>query len=76
MKNAIEKAGSLDKEKVRAEILATSLDTIYGKLKFSPNGQLMGTSVVLQILNGSVFEVYPNTNKKAVYPMPAWKNRK
>ncbi len=76
LKNAIEKAGSLDKEKVRAEILATSLDTIYGKLKFSPNGQLMGTSVVLQILNGSVFEVYPNTNKKAVYPMPAWKNRK
>lgn len=76
LKNAIEKAGTLDKEKVRSQINSTSLETIYGKLRFSPNGQLMGTSVVLQILNKNVYEVYPNTNKKAVYPMPAWKKRK
>ncbi|MEN8153330.1 MAG: amino acid ABC transporter substrate-binding protein [Acidobacteriota bacterium] len=76
LKNAIEKAGSLNREKVRSNISATSLDTIYGKIRFSPNGQIQGTSIVLQILDNQVFEVFPNTNKKAIYPMPAWKKRK
>ncbi len=75
LKNAIEKAGSLDKEKVRNEIAKTSLDTIYGHIVFNPNGQIRGTSVVLQILDGKVYEVYPHQHKKPVYPMPTWKNR-
>ncbi len=75
LKNAIEKAGSLDKEKVRNEIAKTSLDTIYGHIVFNPNGQIRGTSVVLQILDGKVYEVYPHQHKKPVYPMPSWKSR-
>ena len=75
-KNAIEQAGSLDREKVRDAIAATNLDTIYGRVEFSDNGQIKGTSVVLQILGGEVYQVYPNGVKQPVYPFPNWKMRK
>jgi len=74
-KNAIEQAGSLDREKVKAAIAATNLDTIYGHVEFSDNGQIKGTSVVLQILDGEVYQVYPNGAKNPVYPFPNWKMR-
>ena len=75
LKYAIEKTGSLDREKVREALVNSDLQTIYGTIKFNPNGQINGTSIVLQILDGKVFEVYPNTSKKSVYPMPPWKKR-
>ena len=74
-KNAIERAGTLDREKVRAAIAATKLSTIYGNVEFSENGQIKGTSVVLQILGGEIYQVYPNGTKKPVYPIPSWKMR-
>ncbi len=75
LKNAIERAGTLDPQKVRDAIASTSLDTIYGHVEFAPNGQIKGTSVVLQILNGEVVQVYPNGAKKPHYPVPCWKER-
>ncbi|MBT8763906.1 amino acid ABC transporter substrate-binding protein [Desulfohalobiaceae bacterium Ax17] len=75
IKNAIERAGTLDREKVREMIASTKLDTIYGRVEFNPNGQIKGTSVVLQILDNSVYEVYPHEYKKPVYPIPKWKER-
>ncbi len=74
-KDAIERAGSLNKEKVRDAIASTKLDTIYGTVEFSKNGQIKGTSVVLQILGGEIYQVYPNGVKKPVYPFPNWKKR-
>jgi branched-chain amino acid transport system substrate-binding protein len=74
-KDAIERAGSLDREKVRNAIAATNLSTIYGKVTFMDNGQINGTSVVLQILNGEVVQVFPNAAHAAVYPVPAWNKR-
>ncbi|MGA8179844.1 MAG: amino acid ABC transporter substrate-binding protein [Desulfobacterales bacterium] len=74
-KNAIERAGSLDREKVRDAIASTDLSTIYGKVTFMKNGQINGTSVVLQILNGEVQQVFPNAAHAAVYPVPAWDKR-
>jgi branched-chain amino acid transport system substrate-binding protein len=76
LKDAIERAGTLDKEKVRAAIAATNLSTIYGRVQFSDNGQIKGTSVVLQILGGEIYQVYPNGVKEPVYPFPDWKMRK
>ncbi len=74
-KDAIERAGSLDPEKVRDAIATTDLDTIYGKLSFMDNGQIKGTSVVLQILDSEIYQVYPSKGKAPVYPMPAWDKR-
>lgn len=75
-KDAIERAGTLDKEKVRDAIAATNLSTIYGRVQFSDNGQIKGTSVVLQILGGEIYQVYPDGVKEPVYPFPGWKMRK
>jgi len=75
-KDAIERAGSLDPQKVRDAIAATSgLKTIYGPIDFMDNGQIIGSSVVLQILDGKVRQVYPPSGYDAVYPMPAWDER-
>jgi branched-chain amino acid transport system substrate-binding protein len=75
-KDAIERAGTLKREKVRAAIAATDLNTIYGKVEFSSDGQIKGTSVALQILGGEIYQVYPNGVKQPVYPVPEWKMRK
>ncbi len=75
LKNAIERAGTLNPQKVRDAIAKTDLMTIYGPVKFNPNGQIKGSSVVLQIQGGQVYQVYPNGTKKPIYPMPAWKDR-
>ncbi len=75
-KDAIERAGSLDREKVRDAIAKTDLQTIYGRVRFSPNGQIKGSSVVLQNLNGEISQVYPSLGgTKAVYPIPPWNKR-
>jgi branched-chain amino acid transport system substrate-binding protein len=74
-KDAVERAGTLDPEKVRNAIAATKLDTIYGHVEFSENGQIKGTSVVLQILGGEIYQVFPNGVKAAEYPVPCWKDR-
>ncbi len=75
LKNAIERAGTLNPQKVRDAIAKTRLMTIYGPVTFNPNGQIKGSSVVLQIQGGQVYQVYPNGTKKPIYPMPKWKER-
>jgi branched-chain amino acid transport system substrate-binding protein len=36
--DAVERAGSIDKKKVRDALAATDITTFYGPIKFSPNG--------------------------------------
>jgi branched-chain amino acid transport system substrate-binding protein len=74
-KDAIERAGSLDREKVRDAIAATDLDTLYGKVQFLESGQIKGSSVVLQIIEGEIYQVFPSMGKEAIYPIPAWDKR-
>lgn len=59
-KDAFERAGSLDKEKVRDAIAATDLATFYGQIKFAPEGNNMAKPMVLrQIQNGKYKVVAP-----------------
>ncbi|MFK5980110.1 MAG: amino acid ABC transporter substrate-binding protein [Rhizobiaceae bacterium] len=59
-KDAFERAGSLDKEKVRDAIAATNLATFYGQIKFAPEGNNMAKPMVLrQIQNGKYKVVAP-----------------
>ncbi len=74
-KDAIQRAGSLNPEKVRDAIAKTNLDTIYGHIEFKPNGQIKGSTVMLQIQNGKVYQVYPHGVRKPVYPVPPWNKR-
>ena len=75
LKDAVERAGTLDPEKVRNAIANTKLETTYGRVEFSDNGQIKGTSVVLQILGGEIYQVFPNGVKNPVYPVKCWKDR-
>lgn len=60
-KDAFERAGSLDKEKVRDAISATNLKTFYGDIKFSENGNNIAKPMVLrQIQNGEYNVVAPS----------------
>ncbi|MBW1892470.1 MAG: amino acid ABC transporter substrate-binding protein [Deltaproteobacteria bacterium] len=74
-KNAIEAAGTLDRKKVRNAIAETDLETIYGVIKFNPDGRIKGSSLVLQVQGGEIYQVYPKGLKVPVYPMPDWKDR-
>jgi branched-chain amino acid transport system substrate-binding protein len=71
--NAIEKAGSLDREKIRSAIAATDMMTIAGPIKFGPDGQqLNAPAVVVQWQNGKEELVWPDNmkTKPLAYPMP------
>jgi branched-chain amino acid transport system substrate-binding protein len=59
-KDAFERAGSLDKEKLRDALAATELMTFYGKIKFSPAGNNIAKPMAMrQIQNGQYNVVAP-----------------
>jgi branched-chain amino acid transport system substrate-binding protein len=76
---AIEKAGSLDTQKVVQILHNTVFDSplsLSGKVAFGEDGQnKMAKSVLTQLNNLSYVPVFPETyaEKKPVFPMPAWK---
>ncbi|MEE4608277.1 MAG: ABC transporter substrate-binding protein [Desulfobacteraceae bacterium] len=78
---AIEKAGSLDVEKV-AEVLRTetfdSPLSLGGKVAFGPGGQNMkATSIVTQLHGGKYMPVFPQSyaEQAATVPMTPWDKR-
>ena len=77
--NALQRAGTLDKEKIRDAIASTNLMTPMGQLKFKPNGLVEGKylQVATQWQNSRKELVWPKDQVSAplVYPMPSWKER-
>jgi branched-chain amino acid transport system substrate-binding protein len=76
--DAIERAGSLDRDKVRDAIARTDLMTFYGPIKFDSTGKNVAKSMVLyQVQNGKYMVVVPGkwANAKAIYPAPTWDKR-
>ena len=70
-KDAIERAGSLDREKVRDALAKTDLMTFYGRIKFSPAGNNIAKPMVLrQIQNGKYNVVAPSkyASHKLIWP--------
>ena len=82
--DALERAGSTDREKIRAALAATNmrnedprLPTIFG-CKFDENGQNELTEgVMIQNLGGKRYTVYPFkfAAHEFVCPMPSWDKR-
>jgi len=70
---AIEKAGSLDTDKVREALRSYSGSTFWGPTKWDSTGQNMaGATVTFQIQNGVIKTVFPPEagQAKPIYPMP------
>jgi branched-chain amino acid transport system substrate-binding protein len=71
---AIEKAGSLDPQRVRDALAQTNIMTAYGPVRFNEKGQNVAkTMSVIQIQGGKPVVVYPPNAAQAkfIYPMPA-----
>ena len=56
-KDAFERAGSLDKEKVRDALSATDLSTFYGQIKFSAAGNNIAKPMVLRQIQDGIYNV-------------------
>jgi branched-chain amino acid transport system substrate-binding protein len=70
---AIEKAGTLDPQKVRDAIAQTNLMTFYGPIRFNDKGQNIAKGMsVVQIQGGKPVVVYPAAGAQGtfIYPIP------
>jgi len=75
---AIEKAGSLETDKVRAALLSIDQETFWGPTKWNEQGKnVKGGQGVIQIQDANITTVYPGRirEKALVYPMPCWDKR-
>ena len=73
---AIGAAGSLDAKKVRDALAQVDFPSLYGRIKFGPNGQIDLPQIVIQIQDGQVVPIYTEDfKKKPRYPMPPWSKR-
>ena len=67
---AIEKAGSIDRNKVRDELARMNVQTFWGPVKFGPNGQITSLEPpVFQIQNGKTVVVYPAAIKQGEFKL-------
>ena len=77
MQFALEKAGSLDQNKLRDALRAMDVETFFGKFKFDEKGKnVAGWMGVVQVQNGKqVLIDPPRPGVKLLYPVPPWKER-
>jgi branched-chain amino acid transport system substrate-binding protein len=65
LQQAIEKAGSLDKDKVRAALASLDITTFYGPIKFGANGMNAGRDLpILQVQGGKAVVLFPEAIKQ------------
>jgi len=76
--DAISRAGSLDRDKIRDAIAATNMMTVAGPVKFNPDGTGHDVTIVInQWQNGKQVLVWPpdQATTKPMYPAPPWDQR-
>jgi len=76
--DAINRAGSLDRKKIRDALAATDMMTIVGPTKFRADGTMeIPDATIVQYQDRVHTIVFPEKRKQksAVYPMPKWKER-
>jgi branched-chain amino acid transport system substrate-binding protein len=76
--DAIKRAGSLDREKIRTALAATDLQTFYGRIKFDAQGRNVAKPMVLrQLIQGRYGLIAPEkfAAHKLVFPRPKWSER-
>ena len=81
-KDAFERAGSLDRQKVRDALATTEMQTFYGNIKFGSGGQNVAKPMVLFQVScdgdncqNKVVAPTKWASAKLVHPIPAWKDR-
>jgi len=65
LQKAVEKAGTLDKAKVRDALAALDIVTFYGPIRFSPNGMNAGRDLpIIQVQGGKAVVLQPEALKQ------------
>jgi branched-chain amino acid transport system substrate-binding protein len=65
LQKAIEKAGTLDKAKVRDALASLDIITFYGPIKFGPNGMNAGRDLpIIQVQSGKQVVLFPESIKQ------------
>ena len=74
---AIEKAGTLDRDKIRDAIAATNMTTVIGPVTFNADGTGKVLDPMVQWQNGKLELVWPldQASAKLAYPAPAFDKR-
>jgi branched-chain amino acid transport system substrate-binding protein len=84
LKGAIERAGSLDSDKVVAELEKTDVMGVYGRLRFDPKSHQVipaadpkegAVGSILQWQDGKRVVVYPKSIAKGEIQLPPWMNK-
>ncbi len=77
MQLALEKAGSLDQNKLRDALRAMDTETFFGKFKFDEKGRNVAARMgIIQVQHGQqVLIDPPRPGIKLLYPVPPWKER-
>jgi branched-chain amino acid transport system substrate-binding protein len=76
--DALERAGSLDRDKVRDAIASTDLETFYGPIRFDATGKNVAKSMALYQVQGGQYRVVAPAqwaNSAVIYPAPDWDAR-
>ncbi|RPI34633.1 MAG: hypothetical protein EHM70_02245 [Chloroflexota bacterium] len=75
--DAISRAGSLDREKIRDAIAAADMDTVIGHVKFNPDGTGQVIAVINQWQDGKQVLVWPpdQATNAIAYPAASWLER-
>lgn len=73
---ALEKAGSLDREKVRDALAKSDFESLYARIHFAADGQINLPQIVVQVQHGKLVPIYTDHFlNKPIYPVPAWDKR-
>ena len=84
LRDAIEHAGSLDSDKVVAELEKTDVMGVYGRLRFDPKSHQVipatdpkegAVGSILQWQDGKRVVVYPKSIAKGTIQLPPWMNK-
>lgn len=75
-KAAVEKAGSMDAQKIRDALTAVNIDTPFGPIRFDQTGQNAHPVIITQVQNDKYVTVYPKDAAQGQYvATPPWSQR-
>ena len=73
---AMEKAQTIESAEVRAAIQQLDFESVYGRIRFGSDGQIVLPQTVIQIQDGKVVEIFADDfMNPPVYPVPPWDKR-
>ncbi len=74
---AVENAGTRDRKAVRDALANLDFASIYGRVRFGENGQIVLPQTVVQIQDDKVVEIFTDRFvNQPVYPVPGWDKRR